>query len=179
MTEEKKDPEEKTEENPVNNGEQNLELEVKNTFKKLKRRILVYNSSDETDTILGWPDGTEKPDGHGSEKRVDENGNEVTVMKKFEITPTTYGGKEHFLLISIVPGPAELKPCKIPLNDNVNITFLSQEKREVTVMPTNDGKYAVVIGSGYPTWQLKVTRSSIDTTPQDPANVTVGDDGEG
>ena len=116
-------------------------IKVINKFKKKdKRRVLVYSSAQNEDTILHGP------------KEV-ENG-----KKSSEIFSIPIGHPEHYLLITVTPRPGrDRKSCRVELPKKAKLKFLPIEERETLITPLKNGRTAMIMEKGPHTWQLKVT----------------------
>jgi hypothetical protein len=147
-------------------------IKVENDFKRGRRGIIVYNSSQKQDRIIPWKAGPE----------------DVT-KREFELS-TGSGNDDDYLVIAVAPGGGDLKRCKINLPANVPFTFIPGGTERITIIPSSDGKQNTLrVPAGPPTWRLKIRSPLEPVEPllrQDPGsgegggnNVTVGDDGPG
>jgi hypothetical protein len=121
-------------------------IKVKNDFeRKDKRRVLVYSSAQNEDTIL-----------HGPEE--EGNGKKSSALFSIPI-----GHPEHYLLITVTPRPGkDRKSCRVELPQKAKLKFLPIEERETLISPLKNGRTAMIMEKGPHTWQLKVTRPSTE-----------------
>ena len=144
-------------------------IDVENKFRKGRRGIIVYDSSEKQDWILPW-----------------KNNGQGTKLKKFML-PADSGKDDDYLNIAVAPGGGKLGRSKIVLPANIPFTFIPGGIDSITIIPSGDRVY-IKIPEGPPTWQLKIMKPSEpigylmgddSTPPENSGNVTVGDDGPG
>jgi hypothetical protein len=93
--------------------------------------------------------------------------NSITVPLRADI-------EEDYLHISIVSGPGHLKNRSVVnLPSWLDFEFLSEGK--ITVNHAND-RTLLIIPPGFPSWQLRMTRSISGRPNPPPDRVTIGDD---
>jgi hypothetical protein len=139
-----------------------FKIYVENKFKTSKRRIVVHNNSDSSDTTIDWPV---------------EGG--LAQRREFTISQATGTDSENFLLITVLEGDVVGKPCRVNFPAQGKLSFTPLPGTAITIKPTTDGP-ALVFPGGPPAFPLKITRPPKGIiSSQDPDNVTVGDDGEG
>jgi hypothetical protein len=131
-------------------------IEVENRFKKVNRELLVYNSLNNSYSIVRWP-------GENMEAQS---------------TVFTITDGEH-LLISPAPKHSKKKgACWVELPKYANLVLIKSEETEVRYEGSKypEGKGRIVIEEGPHDWQLMVTAPLTDADTQDDT-VRVGDNG--
>lgn len=139
-----------------------LKITVENKCEEGKRKIIVYNSSNQEYSF------------------IPNKGEMGTVTaKEFIIPPVFPPDQENYLVIAPAPGPGNsVGPCEIdiPLNSGSQINITQSGIENMTITPSGE-KTSLTIPLSQPGWQLKIARTSLELKPRDPVGSGQGSHG--
>lgn len=141
---------------------EDLKITVENIAEEGKRKLVVYNSSDQEYSFI--PDKGEMG---------------TVTMKEYNIPPVSPPDKENCLVIAPAPGPGdEVGPCEvdIALDSGSPITITQTGIENMTITPSSE-KTSLTIPLSPPTWQLTIARTSLVSIPRDPVGSGHGSHG--
>ena len=142
---------------------ENLKITVENKGEEGKRKLVIYNSSDQEYSFI---------------PNKDEQG-AITTKKEYNIPPVEQD-QENYLVIAPAPGPGnEVGTCTIdiPLESGSQIKFTQSGIENLTITPS-ETKTSLTISPGQPGCQLKITRTSLLSESRDPVGSGQGSHGD-
>jgi len=141
---------------------EDLKITVENKGEEGKRKLVVYNSSNQEYSFI---------------PNKDVQG--AVITKKEYIIPPVEQDQENYLVIAPAPGPGdEVGTCTIdiPVDPSSKIKFTQSGIENMIFTPSGENT-SLTISPGQPGWQLKITRTSLLSEPRDPVGSGQGSHG--